>query len=103
MSPWNIRNTFIAWGTDFKKGVTIETPASNVDISPTILALKGISSNEDFDGRVLVEGLKVGVDPKQVVVKTRVFTTTMGEAYKASIQVSEVGDQRYIDKSWRDR
>lgn len=103
MSPWNVRNTFIAWGVDFKQGVTIETPASNVDITPTILALKGISSNEDFDGRVLVEGLKVGVDPKQVKVKTRVFTTTMGEAYKASIQVSEVGDQRYIDKSWRDR
>ncbi len=32
MSPWTVRNTFLAWGADFKKGATVRTPASNVDL-----------------------------------------------------------------------
>ncbi|MEC4819084.1 MAG: alkaline phosphatase family protein [Scytonema sp. PMC 1069.18] len=103
MSPWNVRNTFFAWGVDFKQGVTIDVPASNVDLTPTILALKGIRTNEEFDGRILVEALKVGPDPRQVRLKTRVFKTIAPGGYKAYIQVSEVGNQRYIDKSWLER
>ncbi|QIR37091.1 alkaline phosphatase family protein [Tolypothrix sp. PCC 7910] len=103
MSPWNVRNTFIAWGVDFKRGVTIDTPASNVDITPTILALKGINNNENFDGRVLLEGLNFGSNPKKVKVKTKIYTTSTPEGYTASIQISELDNQRYIDKSWRER
>lgn len=102
MSPWNVRNTFFAWGVDFKRGVKVQVPASNVDLTPTILALKGIKTDEAFDGRVLLEGLKGGPDSEQVRVKTRVLTTKANQGrYKAAIQVSEVGSQRYIDKSWR--
>ncbi len=103
MSPWNIRNTFFAWGVDFQDGVTIDIPASNVDITPTILALKGINSDEDLDGRVLVEGMEGRPNLRRVRAKTRVFTTRTRSGYKASIQISEVGKQRYIDKSWRER
>ena len=42
MSPWTVRNTFIAWGADFKRGVTVRTPASNVDLAPTLLALMNL-------------------------------------------------------------
>ena len=35
MSPWTIRNTCFAWGVDFKRGATVRTPVSNVDITPT--------------------------------------------------------------------
>lgn len=102
MSPWNVRNTFFAWGVDFKQGINVQVPASNVDITPTILALKGINSNEAFDGRVLLEGLKNGPDEEQVKVKTRVFSTKANQGrYRAAIQVSEVENQRYVDKSWR--
>lgn len=102
MSPWNVRNTFFAWGVDFKRGVEVRVPASNVDITPTILALKGINTKEAFDGRVLLEGLRGGPNERYVHVKTRVFTTNTNQGrYKAAIQVSEVGNQRYIDQSWR--
>lgn len=40
---------------------------------------------------------------RRVRAKTRVFTTRTRSGYKASIQISEVGKQRYIDKSWRER
>ena len=98
MSPWNVRNTFFAWGVDFKRGVKIDAPASNVDLASTILALKGIDS-ADLDGRVLVESLRKA--PRKVRAKTRVFTTTGDNGYKAVIQVSTLGKQRYVDRSQR--
>jgi len=98
MSPWNVRNTFFAWGVDFKQGVKIETPASNVDLASTILALKGVNSSE-LDGRVLVESLRRS--PKKIKATTSYFTTTGPNGYKATIQVSTLGKQRYIDVSQR--
>ena len=61
-----------------------------------------INGCEPLDGRVLLEGLKGGPDESEMQVKTRVFTTNASQGrYKAAIEVSEVGNQRYIDKSWR--
>lgn len=104
MSPWTIRNTFFAWGVHFKRGVTVRMPASNVDLTPTILALKGAHDSGGRDGRVLLEALKGGPDEEQVPVETRVVTTATNPGhYKAAIQISEVGNHRYIDKGWRMR
>ncbi len=102
MSPWTIRNTFFAWGVDFKRGVTVRVSASNVDLAPTILALKGIRDSEGRDGRVLLEALEGGPDEEQIAVETKILTTqACAGHYQAAIQFSEVGHQRYIDKSWR--
>src|SRR5215467_4701681 len=97
MSPWSVRNMFFAWGVDFKRGVTFRVPASNVDLTPTLLALKGI------DGRVLLEALTGGPDEEQIPIETRTFTTETADGYRATIQVTNLGSQRYIDKSWRAR
>ena len=75
MSPWTIRNTCLAWGVDFKRGVEVRVPASNVDLVPTILALKGIPADASHNGRVLREALIGGPDEEQIPVDTRVLTT----------------------------
>jgi hypothetical protein len=104
MSPWTIRNTCLAWGVDFKRGVAIRVPAGNVDLVPTIVALKGLSADTSYDGRVLQEALLGGPDEEQVPIETRILTTqTDGGHYQAAIQISTVEQQRYIDKSWRVR
>ena len=104
MSPWTIRNTCFAWGVDFKRGVEVRVPASNVDLVPTILALKGIPAGTSHDGRILREALLWGPDEEQIPVQTEVLTTeTRGGRYQAAIQISAVAHQRYIDKSWRVR
>ncbi len=104
MSPWTIRNTCFAWGADFKHGVEVRVPASNVDLVPTILALKGIPAGTSHDGRVLREALLGGPDEEQIPVETRVLTIQARHGhYQAAIQVSTVEHQRYIDKSWRMR
>ena len=107
MSPWTVRNTFIAWGVDFKRGATVRTPVSNVDVTPTLLALLGLDRDPAlprFDGRAILEALADGPDPEQVPVRTTThFTATPDDAYRAAIEVSEVGAERYLDKSWRVR
>ena len=72
MSPWNVRNTFLAWGVDFKKRRSVRAPAGNVDVAPTILALLGVADGDGLDGRVLHEALADGPDAEQVAVTTQV-------------------------------
>jgi len=107
MSPWTVRNTFLAWGVDFKRGAVVRTPVSNVDITPTLLALMGLdrdASLPHFDGRAITEAFADGPDEEQVPAKTTTyFTATPDGAFRAAIQVSEVGGERYLDKSWRVR
>jgi arylsulfatase A-like enzyme len=109
MSPWNVHNTLLAWGVDFKKGATVRTPAGNVDVAPTILALLGIEAGagldrldgrDGLDGRVLVEALAGGPDEEQMMAETRIHTVEAG-AYRAAIQISLIEGRRYVDKSWR--
>ncbi|MBI1848380.1 MAG: hypothetical protein HYR86_15595, partial [Candidatus Rokubacteria bacterium] len=100
MSPWNVRNTFLAWGVDFKRRATVRASAGNVDVAPTILHLLGITERDGLDGRVLAEALVGGPDAEQIAVDTRVHVVEAG-AYRAAIQVSTVDDRRYVDKSWR--
>jgi arylsulfatase A-like enzyme len=107
MSPWTVHNTFLAWGVDFKRGAVVHTPVSNVDITPTLLALMGLDRDAGlphFDGRPITEAFVDGPDEEQVPTKTTTyFTATPDGAFRAAIQVSEVGSERYLDKSWRVR
>ena len=107
MSPWTVRNTFIAWGADFKRGVTVRTPSSNVDLAPTLLALMNLDGEVDlgrFDGRPLKEAFADGPDEEQVPVQVKTyFVKTDDDAYRAALQVTELDSQRYVDKSWRMR
>jgi len=107
MSPWTVRNTFLAWGPDLKRGVTVRTPASNVDLTPTIIALMNLDEHIDvgrFDGRVLREALADGPDEEQVAIEAHTyFVETADGKYRAALQVTELERQRYVDKSWRIR
>ena len=101
LSPWTIRNTLLAWGPAFKRGVVVRTPAGNVDVAPTILALHGMDTT-GVDGRVLREAFAEGPDEEQVPVETRVHAAEAGAGrYRAVLQTSEADGRRYVDKGWR--
>lgn len=101
MSPWTVKNTMLAWGPDFKRGVRVRTPSSNADVTPTILHLLGHPKAEALDGRVLFEALASGPDEEQVAVETRTLRVSNGP-YRALLQVTEAAGRRYLDKSWRE-
>ncbi|MCY7319079.1 MAG: alkaline phosphatase family protein [Ramlibacter sp.] len=102
IGPWTIRNTMLANGPDFKRGAVVRTPTSNVDVTPTLLHLLGLTAPlAEMDGRALTEALVKGPDQEQVPMDTRALRVRSG-AYSAVLQVSEVDGKRYIDKAWRD-
>jgi arylsulfatase A-like enzyme len=107
MSPWVVHNTFMAWGADFKRSTTVRTPASNVDLVPTLIALMNLDRQVDvsqFDGRVLNEAFAGGPDEEQIPIQVRTyFVETADGSYRAALQVTELERQRYVDKSWRIR
>ena len=107
MSPWVVRNTFLAWGPDFKRGAMMRTPSSNVDLAPTLLALMNLDKDvglDRFDGRALREAFADGPDEEQVPLEVRTyFVETADGSYRAALQVTELDSQRYVDKSWRVR
>jgi arylsulfatase A-like enzyme len=107
LSPWTIRNTFIAWGVDFKRATVLNTPSSNVDIAPTLLSLMNLARDSDapiFDGRVLSEAFANGPDGEQVPVQVRTHVVeTLDGSYRAALQVTELGVRLYVDKGWRIR
>jgi len=107
LSPWTVRNTFIAWGVDFKHAIVSNVPASNVDIAPTLLALMNLERDADtssFDGRALREAIIGGPDGEKLAVQVRThFIETADGTFRAALQVTELDRQRYIDKAWRIR
>ena len=100
IGPWTVTNTMLAWGPDFKRGVVVKVPTSNVDVTPTLLFLLGLRSAAPMDGRAILEAVVGGPDENQVAVDVRTVGVKNG-AYGAMLQVSEVGGKGYIDKGWR--
>lgn len=103
LSPWDIASTLIASGPSFKDGVVVSTPAGNVDVAPTLLALVGVDDHLDsVDGRVLSEAFPGGGDPAAMAVETKTLVTAAADSpYRAAIRVSTADGVRYVDKGWR--
>ncbi len=59
LSRFDMHNTLIAAGPDFRRGVADELPTGNVDVAPTILWILGIPPPQPMDGRVLTEALTI--------------------------------------------
>lgn len=57
LSRFDMHNTLVAAGPDFKKGFVDHLPSGNVDIAPTVLSLLGVPTPQPMDGRVLSEAL----------------------------------------------
>lgn len=66
LSPFDMHNTFVAQGPDFRPGIVDHLPTGNVDIAPTVLWILGINPPKppkNMDGRVVAEAM-IGADAK---------------------------------------
>jgi len=59
LSRFDMRNTLIAAGPDFRRGTLDDLPSGNVDVVPTLLWILGIKPPKPMDGRVLTEALAI--------------------------------------------
>jgi arylsulfatase A-like enzyme len=70
LSRFDMHNTLIASGPDFRRGWTDPLPSGNTDLAPTVAALLGLPAGPAMDGRVLSEafvpdsGLAASSPPK---------------------------------------
>jgi arylsulfatase A-like enzyme len=101
-SPYDIRATFIASGPDFKSQTVSSVPTGNIDILPTVLSLLGICIPEVADGRPIIEAVKEGPSPTEVMVKSEVQIAENKVAnvhYKFSLYKSYVNGTTYVDST----
>jgi arylsulfatase A-like enzyme len=97
-SLYDIHNTLIAAGPDFREHAVSDVPTSNVDIAPTLLRLLGLKPPATMAGRVIEEALRHGPSPSSVRVE-RVDETVRAPdgSYELTAHISIAGGRRYLD------
>jgi len=100
LSRFDMHNTLIAAGPDFRRGYTNELPSGNVDLAPTILRILGITPPQRLDGRILSEAM-VNKDAVMLKPEIKIIETTNGfpsGIWRQSLQISRVGSTEYLDE-----
>jgi arylsulfatase A-like enzyme len=96
----------IARGPSFRQQVVSELPSGNVDITPTVLRLLGVTTDAGLDGRPLLEGLRAAADQPRAASVTRRYETPcriggVGVLHRAVVE--SVGLTRYVASLAADR
>jgi hypothetical protein len=102
LSRFDMHNTLIAAGPDFRRGQTDDLPTGNIDLAPTIVHILGIKAPQKMDGRVLSEAMvnidrvpAAGKTEAQTIEAKRDFTTG---TWRQSLRISRVGSTIYLDE-----
>ena len=96
-SRYDIHNTLIAIGPDFREQTRSNVPTSNVDIAPTILKLLDLPQLPTMVGRPIEEAFRNGPLPTSITVTKRQVRSTKANGYAVSAQVSTVSGRDYLD------
>jgi predicted AlkP superfamily pyrophosphatase or phosphodiesterase len=97
-SPYDIHNTLIAAGPDFREHSASDVPTSNVDLAPTLLRLMELAAPASMSGRVIREGLRDGPAPPTVRVdRLQETVKTRDNSYELTAHLSIVDSRRYLD------
>jgi arylsulfatase A-like enzyme len=100
LSPFDLHNTLIAAGPDFRKGWADPLPSGNIDLAPTVLHILGVPSPEHMDGRVLSEAFaseptKFPDPVTHTLSATRDLKATVWQQY---LRVTEFAGTTYLDE-----
>jgi arylsulfatase A-like enzyme len=102
LSRFDMHNTLVAAGPDFRRAQTDDLPTGNVDLAPTILHILGIKAPHEMDGRVLSEAM-VGGDQVPAAGKAETKTIEAKKdlpagSWRQSLRISRVGTTIYLDE-----
>ncbi len=100
LSPFDMHNTLVAMGPDFKRGFVNRLASGNIDVPSTILWILGVAPSVPMEGRVLSEALENG--PKtnlETEQKTVEATADMGPfRWRQYLKFTRVGSVIYFDE-----
>jgi predicted AlkP superfamily pyrophosphatase or phosphodiesterase len=102
LSRFDMHNTMIAAGPDFRRGKVSDLPSGNVDLAPTILRILEITPPQQLDGRVLSEAM-LNIDSASTELKPEAKTVEAMKdfssgSWRQSLQISRVGSTIYLDE-----
>jgi len=100
LSRFDMHNTLIAAGPDFRRGYVDNLPSGNVDLAPTILRILEITAPQRLDGRILSEAMvKTDLSILKPEVKKIEATKDFSVGtWRQSLQISRVGSTEYLDQ-----
>ena len=98
LSRYDMHNTLIAAGPDFRQGWRDELPSGNVDVAPTIAHVLGLKDAPKMDGRVLVESLRESEDQPSPSAPTTERLGAQTEQWSQYLQVTHFGGVDYLDE-----
>ena len=100
LSRFDMHNTLIASGPDFRRGQVDDLPTGNVDLAPTILRILAIVAPQQMDGRILAEAM-INIDMPALKPETKTIDATKdfpAGTWRQSLQTSRVGSTIYLDE-----
>jgi hypothetical protein len=100
LSRFDMHNTLIAAGPDFRRGQLDDLPTGNVDLAPAILRILGITAPQQLDGRVLSEAM-INIDMPALKPETKTIEATKNfpsGTWRQSLQTSRVGSTIYLEE-----
>jgi predicted AlkP superfamily pyrophosphatase or phosphodiesterase len=102
LSRFDMHNTLIAAGPDFKRGQTDDLPTGNVDLVPTILQILGIKVPHQMDGRILSEAVAAPTSllpaPKPEAKSIEARKDFPSGTWRQTLKISRVGSTVYLDE-----
>ena len=99
LSRFDMHNTLIAAGPDFKRGKMNDLASGNVDLAPTILQILRIKPSQKMDGRSLSEAVTVAMPSREPETKTIEATKHFSSGtWRQSLQITRVGSTNYLDQ-----
>jgi arylsulfatase A-like enzyme len=99
LSRFEMHNTLIAAGPDFKQAWQDDTPSGNIDLAPTILWILGVP-HKPMDGRVLLEAMP-GHAMTRKLSQQLLIAQNPATAWTQYLRISRVGATEYIDEGNR--
>jgi predicted AlkP superfamily pyrophosphatase or phosphodiesterase len=102
LSRFDMHNTLIAAGPDFRRGETDDLPTGNVDLAPTIVRILEIASPEQLDGRILAEAMvDIGRHSTMSKAETKTIEATKdfrSGSWRQTLKISQIGSTIYLDE-----
>jgi len=98
ISPYDLHNTLVMQGPEFRQGWRSPVPVGNIDICPTLVEVLGLNSGSEMEGRVLSEALLTwkGADPVWTTTEEVQPFSARGRNWQQKIWFEVVGQSSYL-------